>query len=219
MFRSLLRSCFLPPFSPTLILTILQVHDPKLWGITPNCVNQIFDHVELCQKNQDDNDYTLSLSFLEVYNEQVRDLLQPGDKDNLQVRETASHNFIVPGLTVEHVTSRRQMFELISRVRVSCGGRRGLRLGRGKDCEGWGSCGKACCCKTKRRPIFVVSIKPGHDIIRDHTLDRRGSPREKPVPPCTTINPRAHMPSLPSTLPTASPTLLIPHAPRLSPRN
>ena len=56
-----------------------QVNEEELWGITPNAINHVFNHIEKCRENKDDNDYTVSVSFMEIYNEQVRDLLgSPG---------------------------------------------------------------------------------------------------------------------------------------------
>lgn len=89
-----------------------EASDEDLWGITPNSVNQIFDHIEVCAEEEDDSDYSVAVSFLEVYNEQVRDLLTD-NKSNLPVRETPHHNFVVPGLSIIPVDTRKAVLSLI----------------------------------------------------------------------------------------------------------
>lgn len=46
-----------------------------------------------------DKKVEVSLSFLEIYNETIKDLLVDGDSKPLQLREDANHKISVPGLT------------------------------------------------------------------------------------------------------------------------
>jgi len=46
-----------------------------------------------------DKKVDISLSFLEIYNETIKDLLLDSDSKPLQLREDANHRISVPGLT------------------------------------------------------------------------------------------------------------------------
>ena len=48
--------------------------DPALEGVIPRSVSDIFRHI---QSSDDTSQYNLTVSFLELYNEQLFDLLNP----------------------------------------------------------------------------------------------------------------------------------------------
>ena len=75
--------------------------EPSLAGIIPRCTNEIF---ELMRRDTGRVSYTLSVSYLEVYREVIRDLLDPM-KTNLRVRESPQQGVYVDGLTQEYVQS------------------------------------------------------------------------------------------------------------------
>ena len=108
-----------------------NLSDPSLHGIIPNAVEHIFQHIEQQQalSNQAASSvdpsspdqppsiqYLLLLSFLEIYNEKVHDLLGVGSKVALDVREDrAAGGFIVPNLSRHIVTDREELLALINR--------------------------------------------------------------------------------------------------------
>lgn len=51
---------------------------------------------------------SVAVSYLEIYNEKVLDLLQPKDKD-LPIREDADKNIIIPNLAKVHSLAKRAM--------------------------------------------------------------------------------------------------------------
>ena len=63
-------------------------------GIIPLSIKELFFLL-----NADSARYTyeLTMSYLEIYNEKVYDLLDPKDAD-LQIREDQNHNIVIPGL-------------------------------------------------------------------------------------------------------------------------
>jgi len=66
------------------------------------------------QENQDTTNYKVSLSYIEVYNEQIRDLITP-QKGVLDLREDPLRGVLVAGVT-EHVTnSPSEVMELLTR--------------------------------------------------------------------------------------------------------
>jgi len=71
-------------------------------GIIPRTVQSLFkmisDEVNESTTNQSKPQHTVTFSYLEIYNEKVQDLLKAGNSD-LPIREDASHNIFVAGLT------------------------------------------------------------------------------------------------------------------------
>ncbi|KAF4106894.1 kinesin-like protein KIF22 [Onychostoma macrolepis] len=67
-------------------------------GIIPRAVKEVFKLVEAQEKEQDGWEYSISMSYLEIYNEKVLDLLSPGSQD-LPIREDKDRNILIPGLT------------------------------------------------------------------------------------------------------------------------
>ncbi|XP_030631561.1 kinesin-like protein KIF22 [Chanos chanos] len=67
-------------------------------GVIPRAVREVFHLVRTEEKEQDDWEYSVGMSYLEIYNEKVLDLLSPGSQD-LPIREDKDRNIIIPGLT------------------------------------------------------------------------------------------------------------------------
>jgi hypothetical protein len=107
------------------------LNNPELYGIIPNAVEHIFQHIAQHQTAEPQTpqtpsgsnnsvssggvQYLLMLSFLEIYNEKVHDLLGAGSKVSLDVREDTSHGFYVPNLSKHIVTERGELLELIEK--------------------------------------------------------------------------------------------------------
>lgn len=64
-------------------------------GIIPRACSHIFSYIK---KSQEGIEFTIKCSFLEIYKEVIRDLLNPKGF-NLKVRETPSRGVWVEGLT------------------------------------------------------------------------------------------------------------------------
>ncbi|XP_064612774.1 kinesin-like protein KIF22-A [Liolophura sinensis] len=70
-------------------------------GIIPRVVNGIFQLIQ--EDSSSEWDYSLSFSFLEIYNEKVQDLLEPKNTD-LPIREDGEKNIFVSGLAERVIT-------------------------------------------------------------------------------------------------------------------
>lgn len=66
-------------------------------GIIPNSFAHIFDHIS---QQQDDKKYLVRVSYLEIYNEEIRDLLAKNHTQRLEVKKfLATH-------TIDHFISK-----------------------------------------------------------------------------------------------------------------
>jgi kinesin family protein 15 len=87
-------------------------------GITPRIFEQLFSRIQ--QEERDNVDKQLwfqcRCSFLEIYNEQITDLLEPSLK-NLTIREDTKTGVYVESLTEEYVSTMADVTHLIMRVK------------------------------------------------------------------------------------------------------
>jgi kinesin family protein 3/17 len=70
--------------------------DPaQLRGVIPNSFQHIFEHIA----NAKDKQFLVRASYLEIYNEEIRDLLSKEPKINLQLKENIDSGVYVKDLT------------------------------------------------------------------------------------------------------------------------
>ncbi|KNC46391.1 uncharacterized protein AMSG_02844 [Thecamonas trahens ATCC 50062] len=77
-------------------------------GIIPAAIADVFQYVS----NHPERVWTISVSYLEIYNEVIQDLLNHAGK-NLRVRQDIEHGIFVKGLTQEIATSADQVLEVM----------------------------------------------------------------------------------------------------------
>ncbi len=83
---------------------------PELRGLIPRAAHAIFEGIE---KLDDVVEVTITCSFLEIYREQIRDLLAPKNI-GLKVRETPNGDVYVQGLSDEFVTSPDELLDVVA---------------------------------------------------------------------------------------------------------
>ena len=93
---------------------------PSDAGVIPRAVKQIFDTLERQQKN---TEYSVKVSFLELYNEEITDLLAPGEiskvaleerqKKTLQIMVDSKGVASVRGLEEKTVTNCNEILSLL----------------------------------------------------------------------------------------------------------
>jgi kinesin family protein 5 len=88
-----------------------DIDDDDSRGIIPRIVEQIFASI-LCSPGN--IEYTVRVSYMEIYMERIRDLLQP-QNDNLPVHEEKSRGVYVKGLLEIYVSSVREVYEVMRR--------------------------------------------------------------------------------------------------------
>mmetsp|Transcript_8232 Transcript_8232/g.20399 ORF Transcript_8232/g.20399 Transcript_8232/m.20399 type:complete len:1198 (+) Transcript_8232:124-3717(+) len=89
-------------------------------GIVPNVVRELFAEIERVQAQQQQangspyyKQFSVRLSMMEIYNEVINDLLQPGQV-NLKLLEVGGRGLVVDGLSEEPVGSAEDALELIA---------------------------------------------------------------------------------------------------------
>lgn len=83
-------------------------------GIVPRIFQMLFAEI---QREQDQAEgkqinYQCRCSFLEIYNEQIGDLLDPTQR-NLEIKDDAKHGFYVENLTEEYVTGYEDVTQIL----------------------------------------------------------------------------------------------------------
>ncbi|KAJ3280331.1 hypothetical protein HK104_000746, partial [Borealophlyctis nickersoniae] len=80
-------------------------------GIIPQAVDDVFNYI---REQNEDREYLLRVSYMEIYNESIRDLLAP-DQMDLRIHEDRKRGVFVSPLKEEIVTSPKQVMKIIKR--------------------------------------------------------------------------------------------------------
>ena len=86
-----------------------SIDDPASKGMTPRLVERIFETIEAAPSTLE---FTVRVSFMEIYMEKIRDLLRP-QNDNLPVHEEKSRGVYVKGLQEVYVSSVKEVLEVM----------------------------------------------------------------------------------------------------------
>jgi kinesin family protein 5 len=89
------------------------MQNPGERGIIPRACVHIFDHIN--NSTDQDTEYTIKCSYLEIYNEMIMDLFNPKDtKQSLKVHESPSTGVWIGDLTEEFVTCEQDVIDLLA---------------------------------------------------------------------------------------------------------
>ncbi|KAJ3219906.1 hypothetical protein HDU67_008435 [Dinochytrium kinnereticum] len=80
-------------------------------GIIPQAIDDVFSFI---REQKGDKEYLLRVAYLEIYNETIRDLLAPEQKD-LRIHEDRKRGVYVSPLKEEIVTTPKQVMKVIQR--------------------------------------------------------------------------------------------------------
>lgn len=87
--------------------------DPSLMGIIPRAASALFDKAG---NFKDGIAYRFTVTFIEIYNEQIRDLLDEGGrKGSLAIREGLSGEFFVNEVAEKSISTSGELLRLMSR--------------------------------------------------------------------------------------------------------
>ncbi|KAL8718829.1 MAG: hypothetical protein Q9225_004092 [Loekoesia sp. 1 TL-2023] len=88
-----------------------DIDDEEQKGIIPRIVEQMFESI---LRSPGNIEYTVRVSYMEIYMEKIRDLLVP-QNDNLPVHEEKSRGVYVKGLLEIYVSSVQEVYEVMRR--------------------------------------------------------------------------------------------------------
>ncbi|PRP81993.1 kinesin-II 95 kDa subunit [Planoprotostelium fungivorum] len=83
--------------------------DPELKGVIPNAFENIFDYINTKGKENPNTTYLVTASFLEIYNEEVRDLLSETPTKKLDLKEHPETGVYVKDLEAKIVKTVPEM--------------------------------------------------------------------------------------------------------------
>lgn len=94
---------------PTLVgETLNNAKYSKQAGVITRCINYIFQKLE-----SSDLEYIVKVSHLELYNEELSDLLNPSNSESLKLFEDPSHQISVQGLSEINVYNSEDIFNIL----------------------------------------------------------------------------------------------------------
>ncbi|KAF8414212.1 hypothetical protein HHK36_002212 [Tetracentron sinense] len=94
---------------------MVEGHSPSSHqGIVPRIFQMLFSEIQREREDSEEKqiNYQCRCSFLEIYNEQIGDLLDPTQR-NLEIRDDAKNGFYVENLTEEYVTSYEDVTQIL----------------------------------------------------------------------------------------------------------
>eukprot|EP00002_Diphylleia_rotans_P026112 TRINITY_DN5195_c0_g1_i5.p1 TRINITY_DN5195_c0_g1~~TRINITY_DN5195_c0_g1_i5.p1 ORF type:complete len:1401 (-),score=294.27 TRINITY_DN5195_c0_g1_i5:106-4308(-) len=142
----------------------------KEMGIIPRVIHDIFQRVQ----EKENAEIYIRVAFVELYNEEVRDLLHPTDKSPISIRENEQGDIILAGVREENVKSAEEM-------------RRFLEAGMLRRTTGMTGMNDQ---SSRSHAIFTISIEqrikeprdpqePDYMFAKLHLVDLAGSERNK----------------------------------------
>ncbi|KAL8280862.1 hypothetical protein RQP46_006866 [Phenoliferia psychrophenolica] len=86
-----------------------SIDDEEMRGIIPRITEQIFTSIIA---SQDNIEYLVKVSYMEIYMERIRDLMKP-ENDNLPIHEDKTKGVHVKNLSDYYVSSKEDVFEIM----------------------------------------------------------------------------------------------------------
>ncbi|XP_018095471.1 kinesin-like protein KIF22-B isoform X1 [Xenopus laevis] len=86
--------------------THTMLGNPDQPGVIPRAVRELLQMTRMAASAPENENwtYTITMSYVEIYQEKVMDLLEPKNKD-LPIREDKDHNILIPGVTLKTINS------------------------------------------------------------------------------------------------------------------
>nr|XP_047141791.1 kinesin-like protein KIF12 isoform X2 [Hydra vulgaris] len=88
----------------------IMLKDNKKYGIIPRSFKYIFEQIKL----KTDIEYSIKASFLEIYNEKVKDLINTSNQNSLPVRWCSKDGFYAENLTKVECRELNHLFDVLS---------------------------------------------------------------------------------------------------------
>lgn len=128
---------------------------PDKKGVIPRTFDQIFGAIE---GKGTQKDYLVSISMLELYNEEVYDLLASGPKSKLSLRQHPGRGFFVKGLSTRDIKSAKECMAVLTEGSQN----------RTKGCTNMNKD------SSRSHSIFSITIETSEKSEGDNVLIRKG---------------------------------------------
>jgi kinesin family protein 3/17 len=79
-------------------------------GITPRAFEHIFEYIAA---NRDSHQFFLSITYVEIYNDKLRDLFSTTENDALKIREDPEHGVNIAGVETKKVQEIEEIWKLL----------------------------------------------------------------------------------------------------------
>lgn len=86
-----------------------DIESMELQGIIPRMVRTVFNRIETASEAIE---FTVKVSMIEIYNEKIRDLIDP-KKDNVKIHEEKSKGVYLADLTETYITSDMEVYDIM----------------------------------------------------------------------------------------------------------
>lgn len=86
-----------------------DISDVENQGIIPRMVRTIFNRIETASENIE---FTVKISMSEIYNERIKDLMDPS-KDNLKIHEEKGKGVYIQDITEIYCSDEQEIYALM----------------------------------------------------------------------------------------------------------
>ena len=86
-----------------------DISDVENQGIIPRMVRTIFNRIETASENIE---FTVKISMCEIYNERIKDLMDPS-KDNLKIHEEKNKGVYIQDITEIYCSEEGEIYALM----------------------------------------------------------------------------------------------------------
>ena len=86
-----------------------DIEDENERGVIPRLVSGLFDKIS---QQPEDLEFSMKVSFVEIYNEKIRDLLDP-KKNNLKIHENKNLGVYVKDMTESYVGTEDEVYAIL----------------------------------------------------------------------------------------------------------
>lgn len=137
-------------------------------GVIPRVLSDLFNTIEMEKEKEPDSTFTVKVSFVEVYNEEIKDLFINGVSDPLNIREE-NNSIRVVGLSETEVNDANQTIQMLEKGSAN-------RMTGGTAMNEQSS---------RSHAIFTIALEQfnpnnGNDLVKSkfHLVDLAGSERQ-----------------------------------------
>ncbi|EER33023.1 hypothetical protein CTRG_03448 [Candida tropicalis MYA-3404] len=89
------------------------MNDPETFGIAPRISHEIFERITANEMESNEVEYTVEISFMEIYLEQIKDLIDVNNDEDFTIHEDKSNGIYVKGLTTKTVTNELELLNYL----------------------------------------------------------------------------------------------------------